>query len=105
MSHLDLSALPLHLSVDNTSYTLLRLGPSSAIPTPLVELLSSPGSRFIAVTRTRWELSIVYPMGLYTHTMAVGDEVEGPWRMVRVQGPMELHMTGESRLRLPGSPC
>jgi hypothetical protein len=59
---------------------------------PLPSWTSSSSLSFLSMIRTPHELSIVYSSEERIEDEA--EEYEGPWRALRVNGPMELTMTG-----------
>jgi hypothetical protein len=77
MKNLDISVLP-------EPFAVCRLGPDGAVPDWL------PRSRFWSVTRTDEELSIVLP----EMQAPEGWETERGWRCLKVQGPLDLNLTG-----------
>lgn len=74
---MDLIILPDSLSV-------CRLAPDSPIPP-----WATAGS-FYAIVRSPDELSVVCPDGL----PPAGTQREGPWRALKVQGPLDFEETG-----------
>lgn len=85
---LDLSHPALHIIPQPSPLHLHQYPISSTLP----EWTTRPLD-FFSVIRTLEEVSIVY-----SHESRIHDdttkEYEGPWRALRVRGPMELTMTG-----------
>lgn len=75
---LDLDLLP-------EEYAVCRLPAGSASPTGL-----EAGTGVVSVTWTPDELSVICP----AHQAPAGATVEGPWRCFRVNGLVNLAMTG-----------
>lgn len=75
---LDLVLLP-------EEYAVCRLPPDAPVPTGL-----RAGTGVVSVTWTPDEISVICPAG-----QAPGDAVvERPWRCLRVNGPIDLALTG-----------
>jgi len=81
-THAALAVLP-----QPTPYHLHQYPASAPLPS-----WTGSSSDFLSITRTPYELSIVYAGESRQEDNAV--EYEGPWRALRVAGPMELTMTG-----------
>jgi len=85
-----------HLHILPRTFTLLQLSPSSGLPKRIADHLVHPSSQipsaaayFVSVTKTRDEISIV--------TDTPVEDVAGEktlWRCIKIQGPMELALTG-----------
>lgn len=76
-------ANPTLVVLDGT-YAIHRFAPETAIPKAV---FSSP---FYAVTRTNEELSVVLVEGLIKNS----EKVDSGWAVIKVNGPLELTMTG-----------
>lgn len=98
---LDLTHPSLHLLLLPTPSHLLQLPPSPPLPPSLLSLLSQPHppSTLLSLSFTSAETSVILPSPVFARlepelSSVPGYRVEGPWRTVRVRGPMELDMTG-----------
>lgn len=68
-------------------YTVAKLDPGAPVPAGLLE----PGAaRFVSVTRTPEELSVICPTG----SAPGGAETEDGWRLLTVRGPLAFTLTG-----------
>jgi len=68
-------------------FFVTQLQPNAAIPVPFIEALSSDNSgRFLSITRTAEEISIV---GEVTSIFPV-DVDDSKWRCINIAGPMEF---------------
>jgi len=67
-------------------FAVCRLDPTASIPSDLLK----PNHEFISITRTADELSIVCPESL----APAGAKIEGGWRALKVQGPLDFSLTG-----------
>jgi hypothetical protein len=76
-------------------FFVTQLQPNAAIPVPFIEALSSDNSgRFLSITRTAEEISIV---GEVTSIFPV-DVDDSKWRCINIAGPMEFGlMTTDSK--------
>ena len=75
----------LGLEVLKERLAVCRLSPESPVPTWAM----GPAS-FCSITRTAEELSIVCPVG----AVPEGTPFEGPWRALKVQGPLDFAWVG-----------
>lgn len=75
---------PLRLAVVPGVYAICRLSGDAGLPE------WARGGRFVSVTRTPEELSIVCEAG----AVPSGVRAEHPWRAVAVEGPLDLGQTG-----------
>lgn len=97
---LDLSDPSLALSFEPSTYHVLRLArTSSPLPAPVLALLSVPPSpsSFTSITLTPSEVSIILPsaaFALFPPELTASAPAEGPWALLKVAGPMQLHLTG-----------
>lgn len=73
------------LTVLDGAYAVCRLAPVAPVP----ELPA--GAAFATVARSADELSVVVPE---EHAPAGAQQVSGGWRVLRVDGPMDLELTG-----------
>jgi hypothetical protein len=67
-------------------YAICRLSPASSPPAALLRSTQD----VVSITWTAEELSIVCPSALAPE----GARIEQPWRCLRVEGPLDLAMTG-----------
>lgn len=65
-------------------YSICRLSSQAVVPDLGV------GNEFVSVTRTEDEVSIVCP----TSRVPEGCREEGPWRCLKVRGPLDLGLVG-----------
>ncbi len=79
-----MTTLTLTLSIIPETFAICRLGDGAAIPRWALR-----GS-FVSVTRTADELSIVCPLG----DVPKGVQCSRGWRCLRVEGPLDLSLTG-----------
>lgn len=98
---LDLTNPVLILSFLPSTYHILRLPRSLPVPPPLLALLSTPPTptSFLSLTLTPTETSLILPSAAFhaldlTSPASPETASEGPWAILRVRGPMELHLTG-----------
>lgn len=81
----------LHLRLLPEAFAIFQLAPGEAIPANLLECVAqTDGKKFISITRTKEEVSIVCDR-------AVLDSEQippGEWKCIQVIGPMDLTMTG-----------
>jgi hypothetical protein len=77
----------LKLKVLENLYTVIRLEPTEAIPTWVLE-----PSKFYSISKTDDELSIVCDQTIVS-TECSGKQ-EKDWRIIKVLGPLEFSMTG-----------
>ncbi|KAL8276820.1 hypothetical protein RQP46_010751 [Phenoliferia psychrophenolica] len=102
---LDLTEPTLALSFLPTPHTVLRLPRSIPLPPSILSLLSLPPtpSTFISFTLTSSEISLILPTALFhslptpltaSSPLASETQSEGPWSILKVKGPMQLHLTG-----------
>ncbi len=75
---------PLLLTIQTLSLSVCRLDPSEPIPGWALP------AAFLSVTRTADELSIVCPTG----SVPAGVRSVGPWRALKVEGPLDFSLTG-----------
>ena len=73
----------LRLTVLSGEFSVWRLAADAPLP-------SIDASRFLSMTRTDDELSVVSP----SKDVPIGATVETGWRCVRVEGPLPFEMTG-----------
>ncbi|KIM82367.1 hypothetical protein PILCRDRAFT_820774 [Piloderma croceum F 1598] len=72
-------------------FFVTQLQPNAAIPVPFLEALSSDTSgRFLSITRTAEEISIV---GEVASILPV-DVDDSKWKCINIAGPMEFGLTG-----------
>lgn len=97
---LNLSDRRLHVAALSERLHLYQLAADSAIP-PELQLPAGKSGLFYSVTYAAGEVSIVTPV------LAVSDAVaelkraeklkyEGPWTCLKINGPMDLTMTGDA---------
>lgn len=97
---LDLTHPALHLIALHTLSYLVQLPAQTPLPPSLLSLLSSPQPEgtLLSLAFTAAEVSLILPAAVYDQLKqsfpTEGTKVEGPWSIIRVRGPMELHMTG-----------
>jgi hypothetical protein len=77
----------LYLQVQPQAFFLVQLKAGDRLPPPLIERLAAPldNSRFLSITRTKEEVSIVSDFRVDGVTEAATE-----WRCIRVAGPMNL---------------
>jgi len=76
---LDLQLLP-------RLYSVTQLRPDEEIPDPIIERLKRNDGRFISVTRTTDEISVV--------AEAEEEQEAAEWRCIKINGPMDFGLTG-----------
>ncbi|KAJ7109893.1 ACT domain-containing protein [Mycena epipterygia] len=83
----------LHLHVLTGTFFVRKLEPSKLAETlkSLIEDSKDDAQKFISVTRTSEELSVV---GQYQDGMSEGYEEFAVWRAIKIAGPMEFNLTG-----------
>jgi hypothetical protein len=81
-----MSPASLPLAFDPTPLAVARLDSGAAVPDWAV----APGARFVTVTRTAEELSIVAPAA----RVPAGVRAEGPFVSFRVRGTLEFGLVG-----------
>jgi hypothetical protein len=93
---LDLSHPALHILPQSTPFHLLQYPPDVQIPNAL---FINPDYAFTSVIKTPEEVSIVVSCSTTDNTplrevdgMGLAIESDGPWKALRVRGPMELSM-------------
>lgn len=102
---LDLSDPSLALSFLPSTYHVLRLPRTTPLPSEITSLLSKPAtsSSFFSLTLTPTETSVILPSAAFAnlpadvvspHSPIPGTDEEGPWALLKVAGPMQLHLTG-----------
>jgi len=82
----------LTLSVLSGRFAICRLNADDAVPAWVPLLTGLPGSdeRFISMTRTADELSIVGPESVVPEAV----QRDRGWRILKVEGPLDLQLTG-----------
>lgn len=76
----------LTIDVRPGEYVVARLDAAAAVPPRLLD----PNAGFASVTRTESELSVVCPAEL----APAGADIESGWRLLVVQGTLNLTLTG-----------
>jgi hypothetical protein len=77
----------LYLQILEQSCFVTQLQPNAAIPAPFLEALRSNDSRrFLSITRTAEEISIV---GEVSAILPVNAD-ESKWRCIKIAGPMDF---------------
>ena len=78
-------AMPLRLSVVESEFSVVRLSAGEDVP----DWVDGDGA-FTSITRTPDELSIVCG----SDVVPEGLPIEGPWRAIKVQGPIPMTLIG-----------
>lgn len=108
---LDLNHPALHILPQPTPFHLLQYPPNTSIPS---SLYTNPDYAFCSVIKTPEEISIVVSLSTpndeplkEVEGMGLATEKDGPWKALRVRGPMELSMSPRYLLdgRVLGSLC
>ena len=76
----------LYLHVLDPLYFVTQLQPNATIPASFIGALSSNSGRFLSITRTTDEISIV---GEVNDILPVNAE-DSKWRCIRIAGPMDF---------------
>lgn len=84
MSHRDPTGLELALRILEGDLAVCRLPPGADVPPWAV------AASFFSVTRTAEEMSVVCPAG----AVPEGVPSEGPFRALKVRGPLDFGLTG-----------
>ncbi|EJD48207.1 hypothetical protein AURDEDRAFT_61115 [Auricularia subglabra TFB-10046 SS5] len=85
------SSTALHLRLLPETFAIFQLGPGETIPANLLESVAQPdGRKFISITRTKEEVSVVCDRALLDSEQIP----PGEWKCIQVIGPMDLTMTG-----------
>ncbi|KAH6918648.1 hypothetical protein BKA70DRAFT_1247810 [Coprinopsis sp. MPI-PUGE-AT-0042] len=84
-------SLALHLHISQNTFFVIQLTAGSAMPSNVLEALSSNEGRFLSVTKTKEELSIV---GERYDGMPPEYEKQCDWACIKIRGPMEHSLVG-----------
>ncbi|KAF5388518.1 hypothetical protein D9757_004695 [Collybiopsis confluens] len=78
----------LHLTVQPGLFFVSQL---QEIPVSIIDLLQSNNNRFLSLTRTSEEISIV---GEWYHDIPPAFESDACWKCIKVNGPMDFALVG-----------